>query len=353
MKNNLSKKRKMLLALPMVVLPLVSLLLWATGIVGSTDAKGQLIPSRQGLNTSLPDAKLEDPSLWSKMRAYQAADADSSAQRERVQNDLRATGFGYGDSGSADTLADHAYQKLEELKQIVNSPTQMLSKQKNNSVVASTYEPNVTAIEKIMQAPKAETKTEKDAELDALSQMMEKIMDIQHPERVTERSQSVKRETLAARKAVAGTGAVITETQVLVSGSIVKLRLTDSLVIDSVVIPKNSMVNGVGRLNAERLEIEIKSLRAGSVIIPVNFCVFDLDGIAGIYVPGAINRETAKETAASALGGFDVLTADPSIKAQATATGISAVKNLFTKKARLVRVQVRSGYRVLLREPLN
>jgi hypothetical protein len=41
---------------------------------------------------------------------------------------------------------------------------------------------------------------------------------------------------------------------------------------------------------------------------------------------------------------------DPSLKAQATATGINAVKNLLSKKAKLVKVTVKAGYKVLLKE---
>jgi len=41
-------------------------------------------------------------------------------------------------------------------------------------------------------------------------------------------------------------------------------------------------------------------------------------------------------------------TLDPSLKAQATATGIGTIKSLVSKKAKLVRVQVKAGYKVLL-----
>jgi hypothetical protein len=40
---------------------------------------------------------------------------------------------------------------------------------------------------------------------------------------------------------------------------------------------------------------------------------------------------------------------DPSLKAQATATGIGAIKSLISKKTKLVRVQVKAGYNVLLK----
>jgi hypothetical protein len=41
---------------------------------------------------------------------------------------------------------------------------------------------------------------------------------------------------------------------------------------------------------------------------------------------------------------------DPSFKVQATTAGINAAKSLLTKKAKLVKVTVKAGYKVLLKE---
>lgn len=41
---------------------------------------------------------------------------------------------------------------------------------------------------------------------------------------------------------------------------------------------------------------------------------------------------------------------DPSLKAQIAATGLSTVKNLLSKKVKQVKVMVKTGYKVLLRD---
>jgi len=50
---------------------------------------------------------------------------------------------------------------------------------------------------------------------------------------------------------------------------------------------------------------------------------------------------------------MELSTMDPSLKAQAAAAGINATKNLLSKKARLVKVMVKAGYRVLLKDQNN
>ena len=48
--------------------------------------------------------------------------------------------------------------------------------------------------------------------------------------------------------------------------------------------------------------------------------------------------------------GMQFMTMDQSIGAQAGAAGIQAAKGLFSKKVKLVRVTVKAGYRILLRD---
>ena len=147
--------------------------------------------------------------------------------------------------------------------------------------------------------------------------------------------------------------AVIHETQTLVNGSTVKLRLVNDIYINGVLIPKNNFVFGIARLNGERLEIKISSIRYQNSLFPVELQVYDIDGIDGIYIPGAITRDVAKESADRSIQGIGYTTLDPSIGAQAAGAGIEAAKTLFTKKVKLIKVTVKADYQVLLKEDNN
>lgn len=144
--------------------------------------------------------------------------------------------------------------------------------------------------------------------------------------------------------------AVVHETQTLVSGSTVKLRLLSDVYIGGVLVPKDNFVFGVAALNGERLTINIHAVRYANTLLPVALSVYDMDAMEGIHVPGAISRDVAKQSSDQALQGVGLTTLDPSLGAQAASAGIEAAKTLIGKKVKLIRVVVKAGYRVLLKD---
>jgi conjugative transposon TraM protein len=144
--------------------------------------------------------------------------------------------------------------------------------------------------------------------------------------------------------------AAVHESQTVVNGSTVKLRLVNDVFINGVLIPKDNFVFGVAALNGDRLEIKISSIRYRHSIFPVDLSVYDMDGADGIYIPGAISRDVAKESADQSLQNLGFTSYDPSLGAQAATAGITAAKSLFSRKVRLVKVTIKAGYEVLLRD---
>ncbi|TAN29947.1 conjugative transposon protein TraM, partial [bacterium] len=238
-----------------------------------------------------------------------------------------------------------------------------------------------------------------DPELKQLDGMLEKILDIEHPERVSEQlkaqsgkeagrvfpvtsavntgnisllerpfiphlpddsslpiasdfqqntfydlSRPVTQESIAHQAITA----VIDETQTLVPGATAKLRLTQDVYINGMLVPQNTFVFGTCEVSGERLKVQVKDIRYGDNIFPVSLSVYDMDGIEGIKVPGAITRNAAKQSSGQALEGMQLMSLKPTLGAQAAGAGIEAVKGLLSKKARLVRVTVKAGYPVLL-----
>ena len=90
-------------------------------------------------------------------------------------------------------------------------------------------------------------------------------------------------------------------------------------------------------------------MRVNHSLFPVKLQVYDMDGLEGIYIPGAITRDVAKESLNNATQMMELSSLDPSVKAQATTAGIDAVKTLLSKKTKLVRVTVKAGYKILLK----
>ncbi|MEE1946399.1 conjugative transposon protein TraM [Pedobacter sp. KR3-3] len=142
--------------------------------------------------------------------------------------------------------------------------------------------------------------------------------------------------------------AVVNETQTLVSGGTVKMRLVEDIFVNGVLIPSGSFVSGQCSIDGERLKIEVTAIRYGKSLFPVSMSCYDPDGIEGIRIPGALSRDAAKEGADRALQSVQLLSLDPSIGAQAAGAGVEVAKGLFGKKAKLIRVTVKAGHPVLL-----
>jgi conjugative transposon TraM protein len=143
--------------------------------------------------------------------------------------------------------------------------------------------------------------------------------------------------------------AVIPEAQVLVAGATVALRLLQQARIGGVEVPRDELLYGKAAISGDRLLVTINSVRVGGSVYPVTLQVYDLDGLAGIHVPGAITRDALKQSAAEGVSGLGVVATDPSLRAQAATAGIEAARSLLSRKIALVRVTVPAGYRVLLK----
>jgi hypothetical protein len=70
----------------------------------------------------------------------------------------------------------------------------------------------------------------------------------------------------------------------------------------------------------------------------------------GIYVPGAITRDAAKQASSQSIQDVQLYSMDNSLGVQAATAGVEAVKGLLAKKAKLIKVTVKAGYQILLRD---
>lgn len=397
------RQRKFFLVLPALTLPFITLIFWAFGggKVENSSAQG---PLETGLLMNLPDAALKDDQALTKLDFYNQAQADSAKLRELIKNDPNYRPMAFGGSQPAtdelntslnsssrynDASEEKIYQKLAELDRELNRPYEpepypaaSFSGKQSGSI----HSADIDRLEQMMQSmtdPGVE-----DEEMRQINSVLEAILDIQHPERVQQRlsENSVQQKgsvypVLAAAGDVpislisshledsrgsngfysltdtySGEGvqnaieAVIHETQTLVNGSTVKLRLLNDVVINGVNIPKDNFLFGTAQLSGERLEIRINSIRYNQSLFPVDLSVYDIDGLSGIYIPGAITRDAAKESADRSIQTIGLTSLDPSWGAQAATAGIQAAKTLLSRKVKLVKVTVKAGYQVLLRD---
>ncbi|TDE18076.1 conjugative transposon protein TraM [Dyadobacter psychrotolerans] len=425
------QNRKFYTYLPLLVLPFLTLAYWAIGI--KMIYKNQVAQTQpQGLNTSLPDPKLKDETAFSKLTYYKQAMDDSAKIREQLKKDpYRSLELTQPDKSAAELSMQGLGAPQSDLKEqkpvsyngkmyAGNQQTLIINKLKSlDSVLSRTSEPqfhqsvskheltqkeavsvpdeNLQKLESLMNNLEGQQNIDpQDPELQELNIMLDKILDIQHPERIASKIQAQNASAQAPSYQVkssadqtpignfSATGsdsasspvsmigfqtngffsldepvsasvdnaikAVVHEEQTLVTGSTIKLRLTADIYVAGTLIPKDNFIYGTVSVNGERMLVDIASIRLNNSLFPVKLSVYDLDGQAGIYIPGSISRNVAKQSVSQDIQGLSLESVDPSFGAQAASAGIQAAKTLLGKKARLVQVSVKAGYQILLRD---
>lgn len=408
------RKRKMMLVLPLLIIPFLTMAFWALG--GGQSKQNTTTAKQPGLNLNLPDAGLKDDNMADKLSFYDKADKDSLKKEEWMRNDpyyqqKQDTAFAAADElqlitqntatkynqrlntspyeTSGSNAEDKLMQKISLLQKEMNKQPAVDDNMQKETL--QTYQDNefsteVNRLENMMQ--NMNNGNSEDPEMKQLGNTLDKILDIQHPQRVKDRlkEKSLQQKEVvfavsktsytnnislldtSKKKALKNAGffgieektgddisdnaieAVVHSNQVLVSGAIIQLRLSTDIYINGVLIPKGNPVNGIAALNNERLEVEINSIRYGNSLFPVKMELYDIDGLPGIYIPGSITRDVAKQSADNGLQLMELTSVDPSLKAQAAAAGINTVKSLLSRKVKQVKVMVKEGYKVLLRD---
>jgi conjugative transposon TraM protein len=428
------QQRKFYMVLPLLVLPFLTVIFWALG--GGRAASRPLPQATSGLNVLLPGAHFDKTDEhWNKLVLYEQAKRDSVRYEQARRNDpyyaIPTLGRHAADTvlpgasklnaslGSAShehTLRRQEAHITERLAELTSrlAATEDIHEDIHHDRDAvppaaiagaeSTAMPeDIARLEKMMTIM-ASTETN-DPELKQIDGMLDKILAIQHPDRLAAKTQSDRParqvqaveaagspdnitligepvlDPVSARDSVfalpgihAGNSrssafygledsdissvaaesqtfpAIIHDTQRVVSGATIKMRLLSEVYIGGQRIPKDHFIYGLCTINGERLSVNITAIRLETTLLPVSLEVYDLDGQPGIYIPDAITREVAKQASTQSIQDLQLHSLDNSLEGQAATAGIEAAKGLLTKKGKLVEVTVKAGYQLLLRD---
>lgn len=388
------RKRKFLMMVPVLVLPFLTMAFWALGGGRNTTDRNDSHSGTKGLNTTLPQARFKNENNPDKMAIYQTAMKDSAAGIKGNVDKSFISAMGFTDQPNSSgikapadqlsqdmTSADASEAKIQAKLAAINN---QLRQPETNVHTIGGYSPparsnaEVKRLQLMMEAMQSDRG--EDPEMKQLSRMLQQIGDIQNPGKaqsekagrslksrnrvyaVTADEDKNDEDGVSSFRYAANKGdqqagaegntiqAVIHENQTLTSGAVVKLRLVDGIEVGGRKIPKGSFVYGTCALSNERLTIKISTIRYLRSIMPVTLSVYDLDGLEGIYVPGSIGRDAAKSGMNNAVSSMRLMTLDQSVGAQAAGAGIEAAKGLFGKKVKQIKVKVKAGYEVLLKD---
>ncbi len=149
--------------------------------------------------------------------------------------------------------------------------------------------------------------------------------------------------------------ACVATDQSVTDGQSVRLRTLEPMWIGNSLLPKNTSIVGVARLQGERLEIKIENIEALGCIMEVDLSVYDSDGQEGINIPNSMESDALHEIGAnmgSTMGSSINLTTNAGAQlASDVGKGlINGVSQYLNKKLRTVKVHLKSGYKIMLKQ---
>lgn len=348
--EKMRRQRKALLALPLLIVPFLTLFFWAFGGGRRSAAKAE--PAKTGFDMHLPDARPKDEGKLDKMSYYELAAKDSIRLRQQMKSDPYYKSQLAGDrAGRLDGRREvmgpmpvtqipvsssevMVRRKLAEVQSLVDRrpPAEPVRPPEKQSLASSQAGPGPAA--------------QPDPELSQMNGLLEKILDIQHPDRVKPPLPSQVHEIKPFR----GIPATIDGTQRITQGTVIRIKLSDSVTLGGQIFEKGQLIFGSGNLSNQRYLLSIKSIHVGNILYPVDLTVYDqIDGLEGVSVPEAVTGDAIRDGASNGVQGMEVMSLDPSVSAQLAGAGIDAAKGLFSKKVRRVKGKIKNGHPLLLR----
>ncbi|VTR41217.1 conjugative transposon protein TraM [Sphingobacterium thalpophilum] len=344
------RKKKALLVLPLIFVPIMALIFYA---LGGGRGTVQDTPQTTGINTALPDASFRKDEATDKASLYRMNqnETDPEDVGEEITED-----FGFDDSTELEERTAQISEKLDMIEKRLQEPEvdrRTISGQRASGMTLSEVHPlntslqdDVDRLEQLMKNMQEDSTP--DPETEQLNDMLRNILDIQHPERVANRERMLS-DSLTVDSVFRAIPATVLDKKRVVQGATVRLRLEDTVTIDGFNIPRGHEVFGIARIANQRLLVNVTNIRLGTSIIPVNFAVYGLDGIEGLDAPEAVISETANMGADRAISGIGLYGLDNSLTTQLAGAGIDAARSAVSKRLRKIKVRIKAGEQVLLR----
>lgn len=104
--------------------------------------------------------------------------------------------------------------------------------------------------------------------------------------------------------------ALVDQDVTALAGSRIRIRLLEDMMVGEVRVPSGSFLYAVVTgFSDQRIKLSISSVHYAGKILPVKLEVYDLDGLAGLYVPSSFFREFSKNIGGESIQGVSVSSA--------------------------------------------
>ncbi|MDR2126805.1 MAG: conjugative transposon protein TraM [Prevotellaceae bacterium] len=302
--------------LPLVLLPVFILLAYViSDIFPPKEEKSAAEQEKlEGINANLPD-----PTLSTQQDKF-------TLLQRLLEQRKKETGLRDIEDELASSMTEEDENHTRDLESIINPVSDSLKVDKSQIKADSEdallalqrkYFPDdadIFAQNKLQEQPKSQ-------QADELAMMrrqiafMDSMMRAQASEKASDIKDSVQEETekiFEAKKADSKksdafntlTGdkkksfitAILDETQTVVDGSRIRIRLLDDIFIGDYLFPEGSYLYGlISGFTAQRVMVSITTVLYGDRILKTNLSLYDYDGIKGLYVPNSNFRDMMRQ----------------------------------------------------------
>lgn len=372
------KMKKYLVVFPLMFISCIASI-WLIFAPGEDDGK-----TNGGANTELPDGSTEGIE-GNKIAAYEAqAHLEETEQRNAQAVQLEAV----TDSITApqDTVSNEVQSSAEAYQQVQASLQDFYIPEDNSAAQVAELQARIDELE-VENAMVQQSQHPNEMELMEQSYKLaaqylgtgnggqqavivdepdedRKVMPVNQVNRNIVSSLSASTDNTRSFSTAVGTkrtnfkntiSACVATDQSVTDGQSVRLRTLEPMWIGNSLLPKNTSIVGVARLQGERLEIKIENIEALGCIMEVDLSVYDSDGQEGINIPNSMESDALHEISAnmgSTMGSSINLTTNAGAQlASDVGKGlINGVSQYLNKKLRTVKVHLKSGYKIMLKQ---
>jgi Conjugative transposon, TraM len=359
----LQKKRKMLLLMPLLIVPALALLFSILG-GGNVSATGTKEKSKNN-SDEFPTGIIKE-SNENKIKIVEQNAKDEMLLKQELEKSIDNNDFDLKQlslSTKKDTLVNAKLNSAgisnERLREMSNAYQQNIYGNGGNTStdlsLSSTSSNEITPAKKISKQQSL-SNTPRQTNYSNTSAPRSKFnITYGNDGNGAAGSQSLSNSINNSKKRLAFVRAVIHGDQSIKSGTLAKIHLLEDVVVDNITIPKNAIIHGQATgSGTERITISINSITLNGEIISVEWSVFDTDGNEGLHVPGYGKDKQDVRNQTVDDGANEVTNATSSVLANSkvASSGVRLATNLFRNKAskkRLPKVDLSSGYQILIR----
>ncbi len=148
------------------------------------------------------------------------------------------------------------------------------------------------------------------------------------------------------------------------NGSVVHIRLTQAVTLlsagEQVALPVGTLLTGEARIQGERVQVTVNTVRIKNALYPISMTAYDLDGNRGLYLADAKNRQVVSRalaaTTTGTLGGGGFFTGGSigqqvgtRVATQGIQSAVRGVQQIARQRLTNPQVTIKSNYKILLK----